>query len=266
MTDLQSRLDPQRQADIRRMLVAHATPQPAVTRNRRIALAGAFAAVLAATGAIVVTVYPDPPPPNYAAWTAIPQAAPPMTAPDDDIERWASKCTDLGVGGVGIEGVPARPKAAAGRDVLVDRRGGFTFCVDVSLGSGTPADPLIALSGLKADGHNGLNSMAATVSDKPFTRPQADAVLVLGGTVDAPPEDGTSEIQAFQLYGLSGPAVVNVDLVLTNGLRVTATLRHGVWGVWWPSDRGDPTGGKLEVRTATGVTTVDPSTVRLPIE
>ena len=38
MTELQSRLDPQRQADIRRLLVAQATPGTVVTRNRRIAL------------------------------------------------------------------------------------------------------------------------------------------------------------------------------------------------------------------------------------
>ena len=265
MTELQSRLDPQRQADIRRMLVAQATPGTVVTRNRRIALAGAVATVVVATGGVVLAVYPDPPPPTYAAWTAVPQAAPPLTAPDEDIERWASKCSDLGVGGVGVEGVPARPEAAAQREVLVDRRGGFTYCVDVSMGSGTAADPLIALSGLKTDGRDGPNSMAATVFDKPFAKPQGSAVLVLGGTLETPPEDGTSEIQAFQLYGLSSPAVVGVDLVLMNGLRVTATLRHGVWGLWWPSDRGDITGCKLEVRTAAGVTTVDPYAVRLPI-
>lgn len=265
MNELQSRLDPQRRADIRQMLVAQATPENVVTRNRRIALAGVLAAVFAVTGAVVFAVFPDPPPPNYAAWTAVPLAAPPLTAPETDIEQWASKCSELGVGGVGIEGVPARPAAAARRDVLVDRRGGFTYCVDVSLGSGTPADPLIALSGLKADGRGGLNSMAATVSDKPFDRPQGGAVLVLGGTLETPPDDGTSEIQAFQLYGLSGPAVVGVDLVLTNGLRVTATLRHGVWGVWWPSDRGDPAGVRLEVRTPAGMTTVDPYAVQLPI-
>jgi len=265
MTELQSRLDPQRQADIRRLLVTQATPGTAVTRNRRLALAGAVAAVVVTTGAVVLAVYPDPPPPNYAAWTAVPQAAPPLTAPDEDIERWASKCSDLGVGGVGVGGVPARPEAAARREVLVDRRGGFTYCVDVSMGSGTSTDPLIALSGLKTDGRHGANSMAATVFDKPFGKPQGGAVLVLGGTLETPPEGGGSEVQAFQLYGLSGPAVVGVDLVLTNGLRVTATLRHGVWGVWWPSDRGDVTGCKLEVRTAAGVTTVDPYAVRLPI-
>jgi hypothetical protein len=91
-------------------------------------------------------------------------------------------------------------------------------------------------------------------------------VLVLGSAAASPPEDGVTQIQAFQLYGLSGPAVVSVDLVLTNGLRVTATLRHGVWGMWWPGDRGDPAGGKLEIRTAVGVTAADPEAVRLPIQ
>jgi hypothetical protein len=267
MIDLQSRLDSQRQGDIRRMLVAQATPEHVATHNRRIALAGAFAAVIVTTGAVVLAVYPDSPPPNYAAWTAVPQAAPPLTAPYEDIERWASKCSDLGVGGVGVEGVPARPRAAARREALVDRRGGFTYCVDVSMGSGTSSDPLIALSGLKADGRNGLNSMETTVSDKPFAKPQGSAVLVLGGGGSAaPPEDGTSGIQAHQMYGLSGPAVISVELVLTNGLRVTATLRHGVWGMWWPSDRGDPTGSTLQIRTAAGVTTADPDAVRLPIQ
>jgi hypothetical protein len=71
--------------------------------------------------------------------------------------------------------------------------------------------------------------------------------------LETPPEGRTSEIQAFQLYGLSSPAVVGVDLVLMNGLRVTAILRHGVWGMWWPSDRGDIIGCKLQVRTAAGV-------------
>lgn len=264
MTDLRSRLAPQRRADIRRMLVAQATPETVVTRHR-IGLAVAFAAATVATGAVVVAVYPDPPLPNPAGWTAVPQAAPPLTAPEEEIERWASKCSDLGVGGVGVEGVRARPEAAARREVLLDRRGGFTYCVDVSMGSGTSSDPLIALSGVRADGRDGLNGMSATVFDEPFAAPQGGAVLVLGGTLETPPEGGTSQIQAFQLYGLSGPTVTGVDLVLANGLRVTATLRDGIWGVWWPSDRGDPTGSELQVRTAAGVTTVDPDTVGLPI-
>ncbi|MGK5685490.1 hypothetical protein [Actinoplanes sp. URMC 104] len=266
MTELQSRLDPRRRAGIRQMLVAQAAPAPApAPARRRVALAGALAAVVAGTGATVIAAWPDPAPPDYGTWTAVPQAAPPLSAPHGDIERWASKCTDLGVGGVGIEGVPARPEAAARRDVLVDRRGGFTYCVDVSLGSGTPQDPLIALSGLRAGGRDGLSSAAATVFDKPFTRPRADAVLVLGGSLTAPPkEEGVDDIDAFQLFGLGGAAVTGVDVVLTNGLRVTASLRGGVWGAWWPAERGDPAGCRLEVRTAAGTTTVDPDAVGLP--
>ncbi|MGX6604989.1 hypothetical protein ACWKSP_23085 [Micromonosporaceae bacterium Da 78-11] len=266
MTDLQSRFDPQRQADLRRMLVAQATPTTGATRHKRLALAGAFAAVVVATGAVAITAFPDPAPVDYAAWTAVPQAAPPLTARHEDIERWASKCSDLGVGGVGVDGVRSRPDTAARREVLVDRRGGFTYCVDVAVGSGTAADPLIALSGLKADGHGGSNSMWSTVFDKPFRPPSGGAVLVLGGDLATPPAGGTGDIRAFQVYGMSGPAVTGVDLVLNNGLRVGTSLRNGIWGVWWPSDRGDPTGSSLVVHTAAGTTTVDAAAVQLLIE
>ncbi|MBU2663301.1 hypothetical protein KOI35_07235 [Actinoplanes bogorensis] len=260
MTELQSRLDPRRRAQIRHMVMAEAAAGPAPTRHR-MALAGALAVAVVGTGAVGVATYPDRPA-DHGPWTAVPQAAPPLTAPDEDIEKWASKCSDLGVGGVGIEGVPAGRAAAARREVLVDRRGGFTYCVDVSMGSGTAADPLIALSGLKSDD---LNSMWSTVSDKPFTEPRGRAVLVLGGNVEATPAPARGELQAYQLYGLSGADVTGVDLVLANGLRVTATLRGGIWGVWWPSDRGEPTGSRLEVHTAAGISTVDPRSVQLPI-
>jgi hypothetical protein len=268
MSDLQTRLDPHRRADIRQMLVEQATPPPApaLTRGRRLALAGGLAAVVTATGVAVVTAFPGPPPANYGAWTAEPQAAPPLTAPPQDLEEWASKCSDLGVGGVAVGGVPARPEAAARRQVLVDRRGGFTYCVDVAIGSGTDSDPLIALSGLKAGGRNGLNSMEATVSDKPFDPPQPGGVLVLGGGRDLPAAgDDTESIQIIQMYGLSGPDVTAVDLRLANGLRIAATLRAGIWGLWWPTDRGPAAGCRLEIHTASGTQTLNPEKVRLPI-
>ncbi|WP_250037188.1 hypothetical protein [Paractinoplanes maris] len=262
MTDLRSRLDPQRHAGIRRVLVAEARPRPTA---RRKALIAVTAAVIA-TVAIAVAVRPGPAPRVNAPWTAVPQAAPPLSEPGDDIDQWSSKCSDLGVGGVGIEGVPSRPKAAAKREVLIDRRGGYTFCVDVSLGSGTASDPLIALSGVKPDADDDdLNGMWSTVTDKPFARPQGSSVLVLGGSLETPPPGGP-QLSPFQVYGLSGPAVTGVDLVLTNGLRITATLRNGMWGAWWPSDRGDPTGLELKVRTAAGVKTVNPYANRLEIK
>jgi hypothetical protein len=260
---LQSHLDPGRAADLRAMLVAQATPVATSARNRRLVLAGGLAAAVVAIGAVVVAVYPDRTTPSWSAWTAVPQAGPPLSAPPRDIDEWASKCTDLGVGGVGIEGVPADRKAAAGREVIVDRRGGFTYCVDVALGHGTARDPLVALSGLKEGGPDGLNGMEATVYDKPFDPPRAGDVLVLGGTEETAPANSPEGIQAFQMYGLSGPAVTSIDLVLANGLAVTASLRHGIWGLWWPSDRGGPAGYKLRVHTAAGVTVLDPSVVRL---
>ncbi len=166
------------------------------------------------------------------------------------------------MGGVGIEGVPSRPGAAAKREVLIDRRGSFTLCVDISLGSGTATDPLIALSGVKPDAGNDLNGTWTTVYDKPFTRPRGGDVLVVGGSLQTPPPGGP-ELHPFQVYGLSGPAVTGVDVVLTNGLRVTASLRDGIWGAWWPSDKGDPTGCRLQVRTAAGLATVDPYANRI---
>ncbi|MCY1142418.1 hypothetical protein OWR29_30845 [Actinoplanes sp. Pm04-4] len=257
MTSLRTRLDPQRHEDIRRTLITAASPPP--PRRRRTLIA--VAAAVVATAGVALSVYPAPPP-EHAPWTAIPQAAPPLTAPRKDIDQWSSKCSDLGVGGVGIEGVPSRPEAAAKREVLVDRRGSFTYCVDVSLGSGTATDPLIALSGVKPDADDGLNGSWATVRDKPFTRPKPTEVLVLGGDLEEPPA-GNPGLQPLQLYGLSGSAVTGVDVVLTNGLRITASLGHGIWGAWWPSDKGDPVGSKLELHTAAGTTTIDPRAHRL---
>ncbi|MDG4824760.1 hypothetical protein O7635_23160 [Asanoa sp. WMMD1127] len=263
MTSLRSGMDPVRQADIRQLLVttASAPPVSAWQRNRRAGLATVAAAAVVVAGSVVLADAQDPPP-SYAGWTAVPQAAPPPESSSDDIEEWASQCTDLGVGGVAIEGVPARRAEADRRQVLVDRRGDLTYCVDVSLGRGTARDPLIALSGIKARG--GLSAAAATVYDKPFTRPGAADVLVLGASLANPPrEPGVDSLEVFQLYGLSGPDVTGVDLVLANGLRVTASLRGGIWGVWWPSDRGEPDGCVLEVRTSGGTATIDPDTVRL---
>jgi hypothetical protein len=170
---------------------------------------------------------------------------------------------------VAVEGVPARKADAARREVLVDRRGDITYCVDVAMGGGTATDPLIALAGLRADGGRaeGLNTMSATVFDKPFDRPSPEGALLLGGDITTPPEPDEPDVirlEAYQLYGLAGAEVTGVDIVLTNGLRITSTVRNGVWGAWWPTDRGDPTGVRLDVRTATGSRSVDPATIRLP--
>jgi hypothetical protein len=196
----------------------------------------------------------------------VPSTAPGGDASDGDLKQWASQCSDLGVGGVAIEGVGRRERAAASRRVLVDRRGNFTYCVDISAGSGTASDPLIALSGIR-DGE--LQGSWVTTTDRPFQSPRGSDALVLGGDLRTPPpepnEPGVISLKAFQAYGLAGPDVTGIAVTLTNGLRVTATLDHGIWGLWWPQDRGDPTGSLLEIQTATGSRTIPASSVQLTI-
>jgi hypothetical protein len=104
------------------------------------------------------------------------------------------------------------------------------------------------------------------VSPDPVSPPSGDDVLIFGAR-SLPPSDRVKVrsviLTAEQMFGLVGPEVTGLDVVLANGLRVTATVRDGLWGVWWPLDKGDPAGSRLEVRTRDGVHSVDPETVRL---
>lgn len=270
-------------AAARAMLVAHAASTSATGAGSSFALAGprrrgmrprlVLAAVLtlAVGGTAAGLLVSDPTTPAaYASWSAVPQTAPGTAPSRGDLQRWSSKCSDLGVGGVAVQGVPAGRPAAAAREVLVDHRGDFTFCVDVAIGTGTPTDPLIALAGLRADGgrEKGLNRMWTTVSDQSFRQPADQDVLVLGGDLQSPPQDsepdtGVISLDAYQLYGLAGDAVTGVDVVLANGLRVTATLHNGLWGAWWPSTKGDPTGSRLDVTTPAGTRSVAPNQAAL---
>ena len=44
-----------------------------------------------------------------------------------------------------------------------------------------------------------------------------------------------------------------------------ATVRDGLWGVWWPLDKGGPVGSRFEVHTRDGVRRVDPAAVRVDL-
>lgn len=63
-----------------------------------------------------------------------------------------------------------RKRAAALREVLVDRRGDFTYCLDISVGSGTASDQLIAPSGIR-DGY--LTGSGERRPTGPFNAPPA---------------------------------------------------------------------------------------------
>jgi len=280
---LSSVMPRRRSTAVRAMLVAHAASTStagvasssavAGRRRHRLRLRLVLAAVLtvAVGGTAAALLISDPTTPAaYASWSAVPQTAPDTPPSNGDLQRWSSKCSDLGIGGVAVQGVPARRAAAAAREVLVDRRGDFTFCVDVAIGTGTLTDPLIALAGLRSDGgrEKGLNRMWTTVSDRAFRQPAEQDVLVLGGDLQSPPQEpdrdaNTIALDAYQVYGLAGDAVTGVDVVLSNGLRITATVHNGLWGAWWPITKGDPTGSRLDVTTPAGTRTVDPSRATL---
>ncbi|WP_134764653.1 hypothetical protein [Nocardioides sp. 1609] len=269
MTTTLTPMDPRRHAAVRDLLVAEAgRAHPPRRSPSRVALAGGLVAATAVTAVVLVVADPGPSP-SYASWTAVPETAPGRHPADGDLAAWSSQCSDLGVGGVSIEGVPPRVEEATARTPLVDRRGDFTFCVDVARGSGTEDDPLVALAGIRADDGplEELNTMWARVEDQPFTPPAADEVLVLTGDVDTPPpppeEDDVRMLEAYQLAGLAGPDVDSVVVVLANGLRVVATVQDGVWGAWWPAQEGAPGDSRLEVGADGAVHTVVTAAVGL---
>ncbi|MDQ3094356.1 MAG: hypothetical protein M3Q82_00080, partial [Actinomycetota bacterium] len=165
--------------------------------------------------------------------------------------------------GVSIEGVPARTSEADERDVLIDRRGEYTYCVDVSEGNGTASDPLIALAGMQgAD----IQQTWATVYDKPINQPVGSEVLLISGFEEPPPPPATdtfSPVTIHSVYGTAGPDVSGVDIALVDGTTVTATVHDGTWAAWWPDTLDDPSVATLQVHTGSGIRTVDPSTVTL---
>jgi hypothetical protein len=145
----------------------------------------------------------------------------------------------------------------------VERRGDYLYCLDISTGSGTRDDPFIASSDLK--GAAGSQGMVAMQVDR-VRPPAAGDVLVLAGDDQRlqadPPLEGP---YAYQIFGWAGAGVTGVDVVLDNGLKITATLQNGMWAAWWPSDRGDPEDSRLKIHTATGARMVAADTVRADI-
>jgi len=269
MNAILSPLPPERRAAIRAMLVSAAAgdvPEPVEgaapaprwsSRRRRYAVALGVVTAVTTTAVTVAALAGDPAAkPAFAGWTAVPQTASAVAPSNRDMVDWQSQCRKLTGARVEIEGV--RPRRDAGRrPILVDRRGEYTFCVDVVAGSGTAVDPLVVLAGIKG---GDIQQTWATVFDRPVRPPTASDVLILGGDGGTGPQPPTMSAS----YGLAGGEVQGVDIVLAGGTRVTATVRDGRWAAWWPATVDDPRMSRLLVRTAAGIRSVDPATVQLP--
>lgn len=258
-------MSPERHRAIRALLVSEAgrtssavsttgfVKRPVVRRTgfALLATAAAVSATVLATG--------DPSaPPDYGSWTAMPETGPGLAPPPSgDIEMWASQCTDLTGGGVGIEGVTPDPDAAAGREVLVDRRGDFTFCLDLAPGSGTETDPLVALAGIRGDGDS-VQQTWGTVYDRPVLLPEGEDVLLLAGPLQMQPAPAVESA-----LGAAGADVTGIEVRLTDGTRITATVQSGLWAAWWPTTVSTAGLAELVVTSADGERVVDPESVSL---
>jgi hypothetical protein len=288
MTSTLSGMDPQRRAAVRALLIAEvnatATPSAgpartgaAATNNpgsgpsvrkpmwrrplvRRIGLGVASVAAVTVTAAAMLIGDPVAPP-SYASWTAVPTTAPGGSQDAGDIQEQASKCHDLTGATIGIAGVPRRAKQAAQRSVLVDRRGDWTFCVDITKGAASASDPLIVLAGLKGQEYQ---SVSGTVWDKPYAWPEETAVSVLGGNPVGTPDQQGDDVN-FSLIGSCGPDVAGVDINLADGTVITTTLHEDFWAAWWPGRVTTARVDTLTVHTTNGESyDVDPRTIQLP--
>lgn len=268
--------------DEHRPAAAAARPRRPRPARRRIAVGLASAAAVSVLAAVMLAGDPTAPA-SYATWTAAPSPAPAAGNSEEDgtwdrvlgffgvggIQTQASQCEDLTGGSVGIEGVPRRERDAAQRSVLVDRRGDWTFCVDVIKGAGTANDPLIVMNGLKADKpipEGIVASNNTTVWDKPYTWPAGASVSVLGGNPFAVP-DVDAEKESYSLVGGAGPDVTGVDINLADGTIVTATVHEDYWAAWWPGTVTTARIDTLTISTTSGERyDVDPRTIDLPWE
>lgn len=235
--------------------------RPLWTRRRPLLVLTSIGA--AATVAAVALVVVDPTAePTYASWTAVPDTVELSVDEKESLGAWRSRCSDLGTGGIGFPGID--PPEWQSREVLVDRRGKFVFCVDVALGAPGDEQTLIGMAGLRADeGFGSLNTMTGIVRDVPVRVPVDDEVVVVGSGDAQPSEPGIHSLSVGQAFGLVGPHVTGVDVVLTTGTRVTATVGNGRWGAWWPGEKGTFEGATVEVRTGSVVRVVDARDVTL---
>jgi hypothetical protein len=254
---------PQRRAAFRALLVETVRAEQNATEakrkvpawrgpvGRRVMLGLGAVTAVGAIATIMLAADPAAPA-SYAGWSALPLTAPSSSASHAALDQWESRCEDL-AGNVAL-----RPP----RKVLTDQRGGFTYCLTVSLSNGLKAGSTVrAFSSLLQNDGGGVKTVVMAPAD-PVRQPIGGDVSVLSGDQRMPPLPAESTSwQPIQMFGLAGPDVTGVDVVLSNGLRITATVHDGVWAAWWPSTRGDVIGRKLEVHTR-HTPAADPTTTR----
>lgn len=202
-------------------ILAQSRTDPADQRApRRPGRAAAVASAAAAAAVAVVVVSTLDAPAAYASWTPVPDAVTPAEAAERSQECGgvATEIVD-GPDGPVTEQVPVTP-------VLTDVRGEYTYVV--LAGDGAYGECFVTTGG---------DRPAQTVESSvvlPERAPAAREVTTLQlGTASWSQDDGT-EGALTSAFGQVGDDVTAVELTLTSGERVAATVSDGWWAVWAP--------------------------------
>lgn len=198
---------------------------------RRLALVG-VAAVAAAGVALALPNPTDAP--AFAGWTALPAQSSPA-----DLAAAGAQCLELRTAAA-----PDDPQNLAGaHPVVTDRRGSTTFTVLASeaglqsclIGPHVSSSTVVTGQGgsslqSSSDDETGSNVHIGTVRED--VPPAADGATFVGGETQG---FGSDEPWGSAV-GRVGALVTSVEVGLSDGTTLTASVHDGVWAGWWPGE------------------------------
>ncbi|MCK0118444.1 hypothetical protein BCE75_101240 [Isoptericola sp. CG 20/1183] len=211
--------------------------RPGARRPGRAAAVASAAAAVAV--AVVVTTVTLDSPAAYASWTPVPAALP---AAEQELR--AEQC---GTGAAEIVEGPDGPvvQESPVEPVLTDVRGDYTYVV--LAGDGAYSECFVTST-------DGEPPMVVTSSAAGVDLPAPDArelTTLQSGTASWSEGDGT-EGALTSAFGQVGEDVTAVELTLTTGEAVEASVTDGWWAVWAPG--GSALATSAEVTYADGTT------------
>jgi len=196
-----------------------AAPVKARRPVRAAALAGAAAAVAIAVGVTAVTSLDAPA--AYASWTPVPATVPAsVVAGRTAACGTEAKSVDTTSGEPRVVDVPLEP-------VLTEARGEYTYVV--LAGDGAYGDCFVTTA---AQGQDTVGSSA--VLPAPLPAPAAREVTTLQSGTASWSEGETGDGAVTSAFGRAGSDVRAVELRLSDGKSVEATVQDGWWAVWAP--------------------------------
>ncbi|SKC81588.1 hypothetical protein [Krasilnikoviella flava] len=190
---------------------------------RRAVLAGAAAAAVVAV-ATVATVTSLGTPTAFAGWSAVPTVLSDeeMTARAASCETSAHTITD-GADGPQVEDVPIGP-------VLAEERGEYTYVL--LTGDGAVGECLVVA---QASGATEVVTGDTVLGAPPAAPGPRDVTTLQAGTASWS-QGATGDGALTSAFGRAGAEVAAVELTLTSGERVEATVHDGWWAVWAPGE------------------------------